>query len=422
MYCIYKNCYKKLVHDSLFCMDHKCKKTSCKNDKKDNKLYCKDCKCLCCENIYPCKNHLCPYENCNEYNKYNCNNSEYSNACEEHECLVCPNVCRENYKGNCDENQKICLKHKCTVINCNKVVYDFTPKKSKKYKIISKFCKNHKCEEKDCKNKTYINRNNCIDHICPFKNCEKTKTYNSILCESHICENICCSDSNEFYILNSLNNHDKLNNINWKIAWIKICNYKTYSINFDPFINWFKKTSYVLFFSLKQNNKQNNIHKDIRKIIFYQHLKNTVNFYFSGKKCYLCLLKCYKGCKSYEIKDCPGKNCTLHFCDKKDCTKDKFKVFVGRFEVEKYNYCKDHKCQESITCKENPYKYVDNDNKLIEKQYCNKHLCPLCRTDKIFDQSFCQNCQCKLVTNEKRCKNPKHYINIDGYCIEHQDK
>lgn len=447
--CIVLFCDKKKINKSNYCIDDKCQNDLCDDEKHGYKKinhgsyqrnyqydYCKKCTCnsvtyngactkMKLQNNNFCEQHICTYKNC-KISSYEC----YGHYCKSENC----DKIKVYGKDYCDF-------HMCKFYNCKYMIKIETEKYhfSETIKKFGNYCEIHSCEY--CLNKKYKDKfklktlNGKNDSKIVNEKTEKTKTTSSTCFKHKCCVNYCdtssgflcfnhdiisfCENFNHKSYLNTLKSLQRANlkyGIDWELVWMKLYDDPIYK----RFIEWFKETSIVLFYVLKQNN----ISKDIRKLIFYKYLENTFNFYFSEKDCYKCLLICNDD-DNCEIGWPFNKKCKKHVCKvDKCCNVKKTPIKTNKCcnvknTLIKTNpvlilsdFCQDH------TCKVNNCNYLVDNN----KKYCFNHLCPLCMKYGTFGRkNFCKKCRCKKWTKTEkgpiRCKYPKHYNS--KFCKEH---
>lgn len=269
------------------------------------------------------------------------------------------------------------------------------------------YCNEHSCKIQHCLNKRYNQKPLCHEHNCISKDCD-TIGYSFICyekCKLKLVPNIQCkkwhnkSGGSENDEMMRLSRIIKIGHeIDHILLWKKINllpEYVDFSIGF-------KQTAYSLLHVLRVYG----VPKQIRKMIFYEYLLESIQLYFD-KCCYKCVKICSKEtCGS--IGWPYNKECKTHVCLSVNCNKLKYKNF---------KFCTDHKCK-TVTCDKQTYGKMD---------HCKWHLCPLCRVYGVRGKmNFCKKCRCKKqIQNEHglaRCDNPKYYgdKNKNGFCMDHQ--
>lgn len=119
----YTNCLSTVNNNlnEIYCNQHKCKNNNCNMKKVNGSQFCKNHKCIFCNdyaNNSLCNNHSnCIVEGCkNSLTGYN----EY---CNEHKCMYCNK--KRTYNQYCNDhfnivnNNNFCKKYKCVIPNCS---------------------------------------------------------------------------------------------------------------------------------------------------------------------------------------------------------------------------------------------------------------------------------------------------------------
>lgn len=382
-YCAYTDCSAQQVPGSIVCQEHCCKNNGCLNailDKYNNKDYCDKCVCACCKklkiNDKYCLDHTCRYDNCHNYgNKF----------CDEHMCKA------YDCSNGIVHNGEYCLNHTCSIENCvNRIKSNYT------YTRPS-YCNNHSCDTSTCSERKYMNRPLCVSHLCTVDGCDQSSY--GYLCHNHSIIDTRCRNKHlrgDNYRNCSMMKISKLikseHKLDKKILWRQL-----YNSNNNFYVGFLK-----LGYSLLSVLRQNSVCKDVRQIIFYEYLLSTIKYYFD-RECYNCVMICKKE-KCGKVGLPYDSGCKMHVCSMPKC---------GKLRYKELKICIDHKCKHctKVTCN--------------DKQFCRRHLCPLCNTNCIADgYNYCRMCRCKQRINNGygsiRCENPVCNEMGDRRCLEHK--
>jgi len=398
--CQYLGCSNPLKKGAYTCVEHSCSNVKCTNPINiEIQKYCSRCVCLWrnCkefkENQEWCKKHTCDHKGCEEGAR---------TYCEDHRCSF--EKCDQHINSNKENDKNYCINHQCKVLDCEEQRKIQTPPRYwyHQNEFCSKhgeYCVNHSCKGHDCFNKSRNDSKHCSRHSCVLKHC-----YNSagqFICYDH--EESRVIKCSKWHIKKGGYKNDQMMKLSYyleckqvdlKLLWLNLCANEDYI----EFVSGFKKQMWIALSGWKNNG----VCKDIREIIFYEYLKQTIIYYFD-KKCYDCVRICSLGCG--EIWWPYNPNCKTHVCSKDQCHKLKYKEL---------NVCLEHKCHRD-KCNNETYKNT---------KFCNSHLCPLCRIGGTFkSNNFCKQCSCKKrIPNEYGtvfCSNPKIFGSKDGFCMDH---
>ena len=188
------NCSEVWIpQNDKYCYDCKCGISWCKNAKSGNsKRYCSEHICQNSGCINPredgslfCSNHNCDASNCKEA-QYN------SRYCMQHKCNKCNN--------KVEDGSHFCKNHNCYGSNCKAETYQ-----------NSGFCIEHKCNHPGCTNQKEFNSsytvNYCFNHNC--KQCMRDRVEGSAYCIKCKCSINGCNEFGSYTIggIKYCNNH-----------------------------------------------------------------------------------------------------------------------------------------------------------------------------------------------------------------------
>ena len=143
--CELKGCDNRTTN--LYCKEHTCNKFTCTNLSISHKY---------------CNNHECAYEDCtNLRGRY-----EY---CSKHSCIV------QYQNGHCHGSHN-CPVHMCAGSSCQR----------RKCAYNARYCLNHICKVKTCKNQRLNGLDICITHKCTINDCNKTSY--RLLSPNNLCD------------------------------------------------------------------------------------------------------------------------------------------------------------------------------------------------------------------------------------------
>lgn len=327
------HCYDKRVMFQKGCHLHNCQTKFCMNFRSVSSVQAEST-----SYFDFCDEHRCPIKNCNNY-RYECK----AHLCKSHGI----EECKVTTGGG------LCKKHKCKKNFCENQVYG------------ARYCSSHKCKSHGCKNPHYNSKTLCKRHVCAMKTCIYGKSWHNIFCIDHSSHSQNITTPKTYPEIFKLRTND---DVDWEVIRDDIFKY----YRSDRFARTFVRCTYILMYKLKQQC----VPRDIRLKIFYIYLESELTF--AKEKSSVCSDDIDKECPPFGW---PGNtNCKIHYCSKTDCIN--------------LNPCDIHGCQHyelnrqcNNYCRCSRIKYSDTN-------FCTRHLCPLCKKNKIDQQNpFCSDCQ-----------------------------